>query len=206
VIGKEHIPKKGPAIVAVNHINLIDPPLMATCLPRRALFLAKQELLGPGFWGYLRRQYGGIPVRRDQADLAAVHKVVQALGQGHLVVIFPEGTRSTDARLARGQAGVALVAMRSGAPIIPVAISGSEVVKLPGIFLHALVLRPKVRIVFGEPFYLPKGRARAEQIRRYTDIMMEHIAVLLPEQYRGEYAYVGQEPSSAKTGPSGVPS
>lgn len=193
VVGREHVPRKGPAVIACNHINMIDPPLLATCLPRRARFLAKEELLHLPFWGYLYKQYGAIPVRRYKADLAAVRLGVDALRRGQLVVMFPESTRSSDAQLTRGYPGAALMAVRSGVPVIPVAISGSEVVHLPGIFLRALLRRPKVRVVFGEPFYLPTGRARGEQIKQYTDIIMERIAALLPERYRGEYAYVGEE-------------
>lgn len=207
VVGKEHIPRHGPAILAANHINMIDPPLLATCLPRRATFLGKQELFQIPFWGHLYRQYGAIPVRRYQADLAALRRSVEALKEGRLLVMFPEGTRSRDARLARGYPGTAMIALRSGAPIIPVAISGSEVVELPGIFLHALLRRPKVRVVFGEPFCLPATkRARAEQIKKSTDIIMERIAALLPEQYRGEYAYAGERPPSASVERTEVPS
>lgn len=198
VVGREHLPKRGPAIIAANHINMIDPPLMATCIPRRATFLGKEELFRIPFWGYLYRGYGAIPVRRYKADLAAVRRAVQALRAGQIVVMFPEGTRSPDARLTRGYPGTALIAMRSGAPVIPVAISGSEVVELPGIFLRALLRRPKVRVVFGEPFHLPQGRARAEQIQRYTDIIMERIAALLPEGYRGVYSDLGTGSSEAE--------
>ena len=192
VVGREHLPRKGPVIIAANHINMIDPPLLATCIPRRATFLAKDEFFRVRFWGYLFRQYGAVPVRRNKADLSAVRKAVQALQKGDIVVMFPEGTRSRDAQLARGQVGAALIAIRSGIPVIPVAISGSEVVKLPGIFLRALVRRPRVRVVFGEPFQLPSGRQAKGQIKTYTDIIMEHIAALLPEQYRGEYSYVSE--------------
>ncbi|MFQ5879261.1 MAG: lysophospholipid acyltransferase family protein [Dehalococcoidia bacterium] len=207
VVGRKHIPRRGPAILAANHINMIDPPLLATCLRRRATFLGKAELFEIPFWGYLYKQYGAIPVHRHRADLAAVRQAVQALRKGHIVVTFPEGTRSRDARLARGHPGIAMIAMRSGAPVIPIAISGSEVVKLPGIFLRALVRRPKVRVVIGEPFYLPtSARARGEEIKQGTNIIMEQIAALLPEPYRGEYAYIGEGPPSASVERTEIPS
>jgi 1-acyl-sn-glycerol-3-phosphate acyltransferase len=201
VIGRENIPRKGPVILASNHLNMIDPPLLATCTPRYPLFLTKRELLERPFWGYLFRHYGGIPVDRFQADLKAIHEVIRVLKQGRIVVIFPEGTRSREVRLQKGHPGVALIAMRSGAPVVPVAISGSEVVKVPGIFLRVLWLRPKVRIVFGKPMQLPSEKASGEQIRKYSDIIMERIAELLPEPYRGEYAYVGQSPLTFSTAP-----
>ncbi len=195
VIGRENIPRNGPAILASNHLNMIDPPLLATCTPCYPLFLTKRELLERPFWGYLFKHYGGISVDRFKADLKAIRDVTRTLEQGRLVIIFPEGTRSREAKLQKGQPGVALIAVKSGAPVLPIAISGSEVVKVPGIFLKVLWLRPRVRIVFGKPFQLPAvKRASGEQIREYSDIIMERIAELLPESYRGEYAYVGQNP------------
>ena len=137
--------------------------------------------------GLYVRSIGAFPVRRFEADLKALRRAVQVVRRGQALVMFPEGTRSRTGSMGRGHPGTAMVALRTGAPILPVAVTGTEVVRLPRAFLHPF-RRTRVRLVVGEPFFLPSvGRARAEDFDCCTDIIMSHIAASPPPQYRGYY-------------------
>lgn len=187
VVGLENVPRHGPAILASNHLNLADPPLLAALVPRRLIFMAKLELWSTPIIGPLYGLYGCIPVRRFEADVAALRRAEKVLRQGHVLVMFPEGTRSRHPGLGKGHPGTAVIALRSGVPIVPVGVSGTEVVSLPGCFLR----RTRVRIAFGQPFTLPRGqRFTTELAEECTERIMREIAALLPEAYRGAYAGV----------------
>lgn len=187
IVGAQNMPRRGGVIVVSNHLNNADPGLVGGFLPRRVVFMAKDEMFQwPLFGGYVRL-IGAFPVRRLEADLRALRKAVQVLRRGEVLVMFPEGTRSKTGSMGRGHPGTAMVALRTGAPILPVAITGTEVVRLPGDFFRPF-RRTRVRMVVGEPFLLPPvSRPKAEDIERCTDIIMSRIAALLPPQYRGHY-------------------
>jgi 1-acyl-sn-glycerol-3-phosphate acyltransferase len=187
VVGAENTPRRGGLIVVSNHLNNADPGLVGGFLPRRVVFMAKDEMFQwPLFGGYVRL-IGAFPVRRFEADLKALRRAVQLVRRGEVLVMFPEGTRSKTGSMSRGHPGTAMVALRAGAPILPVAVTGTEVVRLPGDFFRPFH-RTKVRMVVGEPFSLPPvNRPRAEDVERCTDIIMSRIAALLPPQYRGHY-------------------
>lgn len=187
VVGAEKMPRRGGVIVVSNHLNNADPGLVGGFLPRRVVFMAKDEMFQwPLFGGYVRL-IGAFPVRRFEADLKALRRAVQLVRRGEVLVMFPEGTRSKTGSMSRGHPGTAMVALRAGVPILPVAVTGTEVVRLPGDFFRPLH-RTKVRMVVGEPFFLPVvNRPRAEDVERCTDMIMSRIAALLPPQYRGHY-------------------
>lgn len=185
ISGRENIPRKGPLIIASNHINEADPPIIAALIPRRIVWMGKQELFDILFFGGLYHLYGAIPVRRFQADLKALRKAQEALRKGLALGMFPEGTRSRSGHLGKGEPGTALIALRTGAPILPIGIAGTETVKLP----WALFKRTPVRVAIGEPFTLPKvDRIRTPMVEEGTETIMRRIAALLPPQYRGVYA------------------
>lgn len=187
VVGRERFPKEGPVLLVANHLKAADPPILGAAAPRRVTFMAKQELFDAPVIGVLARWYGAFPVRRFDADLRALRRAQETLKQGGVVGMFPEGTRSGGRGLGPGQPGSALIALRTGAPVVPAAITGTEVVTLPSIFWK-LLRRPRIRIVLGEPFRLEAdGRLTAEQVQQATDEVMRRIAALLPEQYRGVY-------------------
>jgi len=196
VVGLENVPRRGPLILASNHVNLLDPPLLAVLMPRRIIYMGKVELWETPIIGPLYTLAGFIPVQRFGADLAALRKAEKVLRQNQVLGMFPEGTRSRKPGLSKGQPGTAIIALRSGAPIVPVAVSGTEGVAVPRSFFRIT----RVRLVFGKPFELPKGRRlNAELVEQCTERIMKEIAVLLPEEYRGVYAELVANQSKGQT-------
>jgi len=181
------IPATGPLIIVTNHVNFLEVPVLHSRLrPRRALGLAKAEAWKNPLVGWLFDLWGGIPVRRGETDLAALRRCLDVLREGAILVIAPEGTRSRHGRLQRGHSGVVTLALRSGAPILPLAFYGGEAL---GHNMRRLRRTP-FHIVVGEPFVLDAGSGRLNQERRQelTDEIMSRLAALLPLDYRGEYA------------------
>lgn len=185
VEGKKSVPRKGPMIVVCNHLSLIDPPLLAASMPRRLVFMAKDELFHSILWSWSIRAYGAFPIRRGEPDREALKQANLTLKRGLALGMFPEGSRSQDGQMKPAEAGTSLVALRSGVPVIPVAITGSE--KLTG--LRGLFPRPEITVRIGEPFTLPRveGRLSRAQLEESTELIMKRVAALLPEGYRGVY-------------------
>jgi len=185
VHGKENIPLQGSLIIVSNHLNLIDPPLLSASIQRRIVFMAKEELFHSLILGPLVRGWHAFPVRREQLDREALHQAQQVLGEGLALGMFPEGARSATAQMQQAYAGASLVALRSGAPILPVGITGTEKIKSP----LALLRRPRVTVNIGRTLNLPSvdGKLTRTQLASATDFIMEHIAELLPQSYRGVY-------------------
>ena len=182
VIGRENVPRRGPLIVVANHLNLADPPLLGASIPRRIYFMAKEELFSSRFV----RAYGAFPVCRGAPDRKAILTALRLLEEGKAVGMFPEGRRSPTRKLQKAHPGTALIAFRSRAPILPVAITGTEKITGPKavIFGH-----PEITVRVGEPFYLPsyEGRPTTARLAELSDYIMLRIAALLPPEYRGIY-------------------
>jgi 1-acyl-sn-glycerol-3-phosphate acyltransferase len=182
--GTENIPRSGAVIFTCNHFSVGDPPILTGSFPRRVVWMAKQELFDFPVFGKLYSMGGFISVRRFEGDLRAVRRSQAALRRGHVLGMFPEGTRS-GGRLGPGEPGTALIALRTGAPILPAAIWGTENVKLP----RDLFRKTRVHIRFGEPYRLPETtKVTKQQVTEGTKQIMQRIADLLPAQYRGIYA------------------
>lgn len=181
------VPLRGPLIIYTNHINFLDAPLLYTHLqPRPLTGFAKSETWDSPFLGPLFTLWGAIPIRREEADMSAIRQGVAALEDGHILAIAPEGTRSGDGRMQKARAGIVMMALLSGAPLLPIAHFGAE-----GFHQNFPRLRrTDFHIVVGDPFVLDNGGARATRAVReaMTNEVMYHLAALLPPPYRGEYA------------------
>ncbi len=189
VSGLENLPPDGPLIIATNHLNDADPGVIATRMPRRIVFMAKIELYRVPVLKQIMEAYGAIPVKRNEADLSALRRAAEELQAGKAVCIFPEGTRAgIEARMREAWPGAGLIALRSDVPILPIAITGSQRLGLPKMFLKPFMPRYKVTLTIGKPFKLDKpARINAEAAKEGTRMIMEQIAALLPPSYRGYY-------------------
>jgi 1-acyl-sn-glycerol-3-phosphate acyltransferase len=184
VRGKENIPRQGAVLVVANHLNLADPPLLGVSLGRRMMFMAKEELFRSRLSAYFVSSFGAFPVHRGKRDRQAIRQAQQVLADGLALIMFPEAKRSKDARLQRAYPGSALIAMRGGAPILPVGIIGTE--KIKG--LAWIFRRPRIIVNIGHPFYLSAGNKLTRAgLAENTSFIMERIAELLPPKYRGVY-------------------
>lgn len=180
------IPMKGPLILAMNHINWLDAPVGFSHLhPRPLTAFAKIETWNKLFLRILFDAWDTIPIRRGEIDFDAFKKAEQYLAKGKIVVIAPEGTRSHDGRLNTGYPGIVFLAMRSQAPILPVAILGHENFNQK----FRIYRRTDMAIKVGQPFKLrfPDQRLTREMRQEMTDAIMFEIARLLPDGYRGNY-------------------
>lgn len=178
--GRYNLPKKGPYIIAANHLSWTDIPLIPAYVPGKVVYMAKEESFHDRT-GWLVRFLGAFPVKRGEGDRQAIRAADEQLKRKKVFIIFPEGTRSKTRSLATAHAGLGMIALRSGAPVIPVAIWGSE---------NALKkFGADVTISYGKPMVLkPKGaKITREDIQSATDEVMQQIAAMMPARYRGVY-------------------
>ncbi|MER8032691.1 lysophospholipid acyltransferase family protein [Streptomyces bauhiniae] len=205
--GLDHVPESGAAIIAGNHLSFSDHFLMPAILKRRITFLAKAEYFtGPGLKGRLTafffRSAGQIPVDRSgkEAGQAAVREGLKVLGRGELLGIYPEGTRSHDGRLYKGKVGVAVMALKAGAPVVPCAMIGTFEAQPPGRKIPKL--RP-ITIRFGEPLEFSRYEGMEDEkavLRAITDEIMYAVLELSGQEYVDRYAAeVKAEAEAAKT-------
>jgi 1-acyl-sn-glycerol-3-phosphate acyltransferase len=181
------VPSHGPLILVCNHVNSLEVPLVFTHLqPRPVTGFAKSESWESRWMGALFDLWGIIPIRRGEADTVAMRRGLEALAQGKIVAITPEGTRSRHGRLQSGQAGVVTLAMHSGAPLQPLVYFGGETLSQN---LRRL-RRTDFHIRVGPAFCINTHGARlTREVRQeITTEIMYRLAALLPEAYRGEYA------------------
>lgn len=181
VDGSERVPSQGGLLVISNHIASADPPILGCVFPRPLHFMAKAEWFRHRFLGWLARQFLCFPVVRHTPDRGALRYTLDLLEKGRAVAIYPEGTRTPDARLRRPEAGVGFIARHSGAPILPVAIWGSEKVLPKG---RSVPYPARTHMVYGATFHLPDAAMSHQEA---ADYMMARVAELLPPQYRGYF-------------------
>jgi len=184
VIGRENIPSEGAVILAPNHSAHMDPPYLSMILTRQLRMMAKEELFKVPILGPYIRALGAFPVKRGTADRAALRTAVDLLKQGHVVGIFPEGTRSEDGVLLPAEKGFALIARQTGAPIVPVAMHGTaRVLPHSSKRLH----RYHVRVAIGKPFTAQEIIAANEgsgkdALTAIGEATMSAIANLMPSE------------------------
>jgi 1-acyl-sn-glycerol-3-phosphate acyltransferase len=184
VRGREHVPLTGPLLIVANHLSWYDPLLLGVILPRRAWFMTKVQIFRWPIIGWLVQITGQIPVQRAGSDRAALEKALACLRTGKAVVIFPEGTVERQERMIAAHAGAAMLALRTGVTVLPVAHTGTRrVLRFRGRWF------PHVDVKIGTPYVpeLPQGTVRKENLQVVTNEMMHHIAALLPAEVRGVY-------------------
>jgi len=176
--GREHVPRSGPVLLVANHSSLLDPPLVGGMTPRPVSFLAKAELFAIPLFGGLIRRLNAYPVRREGADPAALRTALRVLEGGGTLLVFPEGTRGQEGVLRPGKAGAGMLAVLSGAPVVPVYIRGSGRAWPRG----RRVPRPtKVTVAFGPPLRFGgegDARSKKESYEAASQAMMAAIARL----------------------------
>lgn len=186
VVGLENVPLEGPLILMINHTSLIDPAMAGGVMPREVVAMAKVESFHDPILGILVRLYGAFPVRRGEVDLQATRRALEVLRNGEVLLMAPEGTRSKECRLQPGHDGMTFIALRANAPILPMAITGTND------FSSNLkrLRRTDVKIVIGEPFrFRPSGeKVRRDVLHQMTEEAMYQLAAILPPEYRGVYS------------------
>ena len=188
------VPKRGPLIIVSNHVHIPEIPTLYTrLLPRKVRGMVQAErVFDQNIVGTILRWIGTIPVWRGEADLNALRAGIQVLNEGNILLLDPEGTRSHTGCLQKGHPGVILIALHSGAPILPVVHYGSENYRANLKHLR----RTDLHYVVGKPFRVDAGGQRVTgSIRQQMiDEVMYQMAGLLPPQYRGTYAALDNAP------------
>ncbi len=176
VHGIDNIPNRKPFIICSNHLCWMDPIIVGIAIPAgyRIHYMAKKELFSNFIIAYLLRKVGAFPLNRKDADYAAIKRSYQLLQDGQVLGLFPEGSRSKNGKLQKAYNGAALIAARSGVPVLPVAIAGPY-----------RIFRP-LNVFIGKPFVLPpliynNREDKKFQLEEMSGILMEHIRKLLPE-------------------------
>lgn len=176
IIGAEHIPASGGAIIAANHISLWDPPVIGAACTRAIHFMAKEELFAISAFKWIITKLKAFPVRRGTADRTAIKHAISLLKNGEILGLFPEGTRSVTGELGKPEAGIAMIVVKAGVPIVPAAIIGTnKVFKGGGIF-------PQFIIKFGKPIIINEEKTDKEMMEKISNTIMQEISCLLKER------------------------
>ena len=189
VIGKENIPYRRPYVVAMNHISIFDPPLIGAFWPEQLEIVGAADVFEKPGQGQILKIYGVIPVHRGEYDRSLMQRVITAINCGHPLLIAPEGGRSHVTAIRRALPGVAYIIEKTEVPVVPAGLVGTT----DDFWQRAKRgERPRLEMRIGKPFSLPaiteKGAARREARQRNADLVMQYVAGLLPEDYRGVYA------------------
>ncbi|RMG99573.1 MAG: 1-acyl-sn-glycerol-3-phosphate acyltransferase [Chloroflexi bacterium] len=186
VTGRENIPAKGPYLVTVNHMSVVDTPVLLLAFPvMRWRFFAGEKWRTHPIYGPIMGWLGAVYINRGQPDRRALREALDALKSGSVFGLAPEGTRSKVGYMQPAREGAAYLASRANVPILPVGIENTD-----RLFANALRLRPtKVVVHVGRPFSLPElsHRPKGAELEALTHYIMVHIAAQLPERYHGVY-------------------
>jgi 1-acyl-sn-glycerol-3-phosphate acyltransferase len=189
IIGRENIPYGKPYVVVMNHVSIFDPPLVGAFWPEQLEIIGAADVFDKPGQGEILRLYGVIPVHRGDYDRVLLTRIIQIIKSGFPLLIAPEGGRSHVPAMRRAKSGVAYIIEQTGVPVVPAALVGTT----EDFWQRAKRgERPQLEMRIGKPIMLPeitaKGTERHEARQHNADLVMRHLAGLLPEEYRGVYA------------------
>jgi 1-acyl-sn-glycerol-3-phosphate acyltransferase len=184
VRGMENFPQRGPALIVINHLGDADVVLLVASIPRTIDGMGKIELNEHWLVGPIFRTYGVIYIHRGRPDRKAIRAALDGLAESRMIALAPEGRQALDGKLEEGTDGAAFLAMKSGALIVPIAMTGTENEK---IYNRPWWRRAQVTLSVGKPFQLQEQADRHKMLREGTNQIMEALANLLPESYQGNY-------------------
>jgi 1-acyl-sn-glycerol-3-phosphate acyltransferase len=176
IIGRENVPKGGCLIVS-NHVSYMDPTTVGWAVAREIHYLGRKSLFKPPFWSWFLPICNVLPIDRDANDISGLRRIIRMLKEGHAVLLFPEGTRSSDGTLQAAEPGAGLVALKAGVPILPVRVFGT----FESLSRHTKRLRfHPIRVVIGKPYQptIVEGRREKESYGPVAQEMMDKIAAL----------------------------
>ncbi len=189
IVGKENVPYGKPYVVAINHISMFDPPFAGAFWPDQLEIIGAADVFDKPGQGHILRAYGVIPVHRGDYDRVLLTKIIRIIKSGYPLLIAPEGGRSHVPAMRRAKPGVAYIIEQTGVPVLPVGLVGTT----DDFWQRAKRgEKPSLEMRIGKSISLPeitaKGTERHEARQRNADLVMSHLAGLLPEEYRGVYA------------------
>lgn len=171
----QRLPAEGPVLIVANHASYLDPPVIGLAARRPVRFMAKQELFEIFCLGRIIRRLGSFPVKRDEFDRRAIHTALKTLSDGNVVGIFPQGTRQKDG-VSEAFPGAAMIAVKSGATVVPTAISGTEKVMPEGAKFPKW---PRIMVSFGEPIKPETSGDKKEIIAKLTQRIVDDLQEML---------------------------
>ncbi len=190
ITGAEHIPYGKPYVVAINHISIFDPPFAGAFWPEQLEIIGAEEVFSKPGQGLVLKAYGVIPVHRGDYDRGLLLRIIHILKSGMPLLIAPEGGRSHVHAMRRAKAGVAYIVEQTGVPVLPVGLVGTT----EDFWQRATrgKTRPSLEMRIGKPINLPpitsKGAEKHDARQANADLVMRHLAGLLPAEYHGVYA------------------
>jgi 1-acyl-sn-glycerol-3-phosphate acyltransferase len=174
--GRENVPPNGCLIVS-NHVSFMDPTTVGWALAREIYYLGRKSLFKPPFWSWFLPICNVLPIDRDGHDIAGLRRIIRMLKDGHGVLLFPEGTRSSDGTLQAAEPGAGLIALKAGVPVLPVRVFGTY----ESLSRHVKRLRfHPIRVVIGKPYVptIPPGKRERDFYGEVAQEMMDRIAEL----------------------------
>lgn len=183
--GSENLPARGPYIMLTNHLSAIDPPLIMAIGPSPITVFAGHTHRHEFIIGAVMNALGAIWVRRGEVDRQALRTALDVLKAGGILGLAPEGTRSRTGGLLKGKIGAAYLAAHADVPLVPVALTGTEI----GLSALLKLGRPRIHVTIGPQFRLPKSNSPAsrQELEEHAELIMRTLAGMLPEKYRGVY-------------------
>ena len=189
ITGRANVPLGRPYVAAINHVSIFDPPLAAAFWPEVLEIIGAVDVFSKPGQGQILKLYGVVPVHRGDYDRALMDWILRVIRSGKPLLIAPEGGRSHVTAMQRAKPGIAYIVEETRVPVVPVGLVGTT----DDFWKRARRgEKPNLEMRIGKPFQLPpieeRGAARHEARQRNTDLVMSHLAGLLPEEYRGAYA------------------